>query len=75
MTVAVVAAASFTSCIRPLLTQHRRRGSTLGDAALPCRYYRLPLPMEGAPLEEDFDAFVNILRVNLTFTHFFLKKD
>ncbi|KAL7371801.1 hypothetical protein ABVT39_005309 [Epinephelus coioides] len=28
------------------------------------RYYRLPLPMEGAPLEEDFDAFVNILRVD-----------
>ncbi|KAF3853704.1 hypothetical protein F7725_014392 [Dissostichus mawsoni] len=26
------------------------------------RYYRLPLPMERAPLEEDFDAFVNILR-------------
>ncbi|XP_013862429.1 paladin [Austrofundulus limnaeus] len=26
------------------------------------RYYRLPLPTEGAPLEEDFDAFVNILR-------------
>ncbi|XP_042363457.1 paladin isoform X2 [Plectropomus leopardus] len=26
------------------------------------RYYRLPVPMEGAPLEEDFDAFVNILR-------------
>ncbi|XP_026871582.2 phosphatase domain containing paladin 1b isoform X1 [Electrophorus electricus] len=26
------------------------------------RYYRLPLPMEGAPMEEDFDAFVNILR-------------
>ncbi|XP_007249572.3 phosphatase domain containing paladin 1b isoform X1 [Astyanax mexicanus] len=26
------------------------------------RYYRLPLPIEGAPLEEDFDAFVNILR-------------
>lgn len=26
------------------------------------RYYRLPLPMEGAPLEEDFDAFINILR-------------
>ncbi|XP_039991559.1 paladin isoform X2 [Xiphias gladius] len=26
------------------------------------RYYRLPLPMEGAPLEEDFDLFVNILR-------------
>lgn len=27
------------------------------------RYYRLPLPMEGAPLEETFDSFVNILRV------------
>uniref|UniRef100_A0A8C1D6I7 Phosphatase domain containing paladin 1b n=1 Tax=Cyprinus carpio carpio TaxID=630221 RepID=A0A8C1D6I7_CYPCA len=27
------------------------------------RYYRLPLPMEGAPLEKTFDAFVNILRV------------
>lgn len=26
------------------------------------RYYRLPLPTEGAPREEDFDAFVNILR-------------
>ncbi|XP_056881716.1 paladin isoform X1 [Takifugu flavidus] len=26
------------------------------------RYYRLPLPVEGAPLEEDFDAFVNMLR-------------
>ncbi|XP_014859021.1 PREDICTED: paladin isoform X2 [Poecilia mexicana] len=26
------------------------------------RYFRLPLPVEGAPLEEDFDAFVNILR-------------
>ncbi|XP_053731152.1 paladin isoform X2 [Synchiropus splendidus] len=26
------------------------------------RYYRLPLPMEAAPLEEDFDAFVGILR-------------
>ncbi|KAM8837322.1 paladin isoform 3-T5 [Spinachia spinachia] len=26
------------------------------------RYYRLPLPTEGAPLEEDFDAFVSILR-------------
>uniref|UniRef100_G3NCI0 Paladin n=1 Tax=Gasterosteus aculeatus aculeatus TaxID=481459 RepID=G3NCI0_GASAC len=25
-------------------------------------YHRLPLPMEGAPLEEDFDAFVSILR-------------
>lgn len=56
-------AASFTIRRRLLLTQHRRRGSTLGDAALPCRYYRLPLPVEGAPLEEDFDAFVNILRV------------
>ncbi|XP_053477266.1 phosphatase domain containing paladin 1b isoform X1 [Ictalurus furcatus] len=26
------------------------------------RYYRLLLPMEGAPEEEDFDAFVNVLR-------------
>ncbi|XP_066548991.1 paladin [Amia ocellicauda] len=26
------------------------------------RFYRVPLPMEGAPLEEQFDAFVNILR-------------
>nr|XP_057917007.1 paladin isoform X1 [Doryrhamphus excisus] len=26
------------------------------------RYYRLPLPVEGAPLEQDLDAFVNILR-------------
>ncbi|KAG7261029.1 hypothetical protein CRUP_001372 [Coryphaenoides rupestris] len=26
------------------------------------RYHRLPLPMEGAPMEEDFDAFVKILR-------------
>ncbi|XP_023663900.2 paladin isoform X2 [Paramormyrops kingsleyae] len=26
------------------------------------RYYRLPLPVEGAPLEEDFDAFVTVLR-------------
>ncbi|XP_058236639.1 phosphatase domain containing paladin 1b isoform X1 [Hemibagrus wyckioides] len=26
------------------------------------RYYRLPLPAEGAPLEEDFDAFVKVLR-------------
>ncbi|KAL0964753.1 hypothetical protein UPYG_G00328420 [Umbra pygmaea] len=26
------------------------------------RYYRLPLQMEGAPLEKDFDAFVSILR-------------
>ena len=38
-------------------------GSTPGNNLLCCRYYRLPLPMEGAPLEEDFDAFVNILRV------------
>lgn len=30
----------------------------------PRRYYRLPLPVEGAPLEEDFDAFVNMLRVS-----------
>lgn len=28
------------------------------------RYHRLPLPAEGAPLEEDFDAFVKILREN-----------
>ncbi|XP_061087893.1 paladin isoform X1 [Conger conger] len=28
------------------------------------RYYRLPLPVEGAPLEEEFDAFVDILREN-----------
>uniref|UniRef100_A0AAR2LXN9 Paladin n=1 Tax=Pygocentrus nattereri TaxID=42514 RepID=A0AAR2LXN9_PYGNA len=28
------------------------------------RYYRLPLPMEGAPMEEQFDAFVNMLREN-----------
>ncbi|XP_051945944.1 phosphatase domain containing paladin 1b isoform X1 [Xyrauchen texanus] len=26
------------------------------------RYYRLPLPMEGAPVEETFDALVKILR-------------
>ncbi|XP_055005999.1 paladin [Boleophthalmus pectinirostris] len=26
------------------------------------RYHRLPLPSEGAPLEEEFDAFVKILR-------------
>ncbi|KAF5886610.1 paladin isoform X2, partial [Clarias magur] len=26
------------------------------------RYHRLPLPVEGAPLEEHFDAFVNALR-------------
>ena len=29
----------------------------------PGRYHRLPLPSEGAPMEEDFDAFVKILRV------------
>lgn len=29
-----------------------------------CRYHRLPLPVEGAPLEEHFDAFVNVLRVS-----------
>ncbi|KAI4885193.1 hypothetical protein NFI96_008227 [Prochilodus magdalenae] len=28
------------------------------------RYYRLPLPMEGAPMEEQFDAFVSVLREN-----------
>ncbi|KAI4874210.1 hypothetical protein NFI96_030408 [Prochilodus magdalenae] len=28
------------------------------------RYYRLPLPLEGAPMEEEFDAFVNVLREN-----------
>ncbi|XP_056616779.1 phosphatase domain containing paladin 1b isoform X2 [Triplophysa dalaica] len=28
------------------------------------RYYRLPLPMEGAPMEERFDEFVKILREN-----------
>ncbi|XP_067224663.1 paladin isoform X1 [Chanodichthys erythropterus] len=28
------------------------------------RYYRLPLPMEGAPLEDEFDAFVSVLREN-----------
>ncbi|XP_073773551.1 paladin isoform X1 [Danio rerio] len=28
------------------------------------RYYRLPLPMEGAPMEEQFDAFVKVLREN-----------
>ncbi|TTX88637.1 Paladin [Bagarius yarrelli] len=26
------------------------------------RYHRLPLPVEGAPLEEQFDAFVTVLR-------------
>lgn len=29
-----------------------------------CRYHRLPLPVEGAPLEEHFDAFVSVLRVS-----------
>ncbi|KAM8924371.1 paladin isoform 2-T2 [Pelodytes ibericus] len=28
------------------------------------RYHRLPLPMDGAPLEAQFDAFVNFLREN-----------
>uniref|UniRef100_A0A673MSN1 Paladin n=1 Tax=Sinocyclocheilus rhinocerous TaxID=307959 RepID=A0A673MSN1_9TELE len=28
------------------------------------RYYRLPLPMDGAPQEDQFDAFVNVLREN-----------
>uniref|UniRef100_A0A671LSM4 Paladin-like n=1 Tax=Sinocyclocheilus anshuiensis TaxID=1608454 RepID=A0A671LSM4_9TELE len=28
------------------------------------RYYRLPLPTDGAPLEDQFDAFVNVLREN-----------
>lgn len=46
--------------ISTILTQHRHGGNNL----LCCRYYRVPLPMEGAPLEEDFDAFVNILRVS-----------
>ncbi|CAG04802.1 unnamed protein product, partial [Tetraodon nigroviridis] len=31
-------------------------------------YYRLPLPAEGAPLEEDFDAFVNMLRESSALT-------
>lgn len=45
------------------------RGSEIADrvcCVLHSRYYRLPLPVEGAPLEEDFDAFVNILRVSPT---------
>lgn len=28
------------------------------------RYHRLPLPTEGAPLEEQFDAFIRFLRVS-----------
>ncbi|XP_062331566.1 paladin isoform X1 [Osmerus eperlanus] len=36
------------------------------------RYHRLPLPMEGAPLEEDFDAFVSILRES---PHLLLRTD
>ncbi|KAG8435133.1 hypothetical protein GDO86_013182 [Hymenochirus boettgeri] len=28
------------------------------------RYHRLPLPMDGAPLESQFDAFINFLREN-----------
>lgn len=35
------------------------------------RYYRLPLPMEGAPLEETFDAFISVLRVWLFQTYIF----
>ncbi|XP_041424761.1 paladin isoform X3 [Xenopus laevis] len=31
------------------------------------RYHRLPLPMDGAPLETPFDAFVNFLRENPSF--------
>lgn len=30
----------------------------------PGRYHRLPLPAEGAPLEEQFDAFIRFLRVS-----------
>lgn len=30
----------------------------------PGRYHRLPLPAEGAPLEEQFDAFIRCLRVS-----------
>jgi len=28
------------------------------------RYHRLPLPVDGAPLEEQFDAFICFLRVS-----------
>lgn len=45
-------------------THNTGTGPALGNSLLYCRYYRLPLPVEGAPLEEDFDAFVNILRVS-----------
>lgn len=31
---------------------------------MPGRYHRLPLPAEGAPLEEQFDAFIHFLRVS-----------
>ena len=31
---------------------------------MPGRYHRLPLPAEGAPLEEQFDAFIGFLRVS-----------
>ena len=31
---------------------------------VPGRYHRLPLPAEGAPLEEQFDAFIRFLRVS-----------
>ncbi|XP_016368899.1 paladin-like [Sinocyclocheilus rhinocerous] len=34
------------------------------------RYYRLPLPTEGAPLEDEFDAFVNVLRGSSTKDYF-----
>lgn len=31
---------------------------------VPGRYHRLPLPAEGAPLEDQFDAFIHFLRVS-----------
>lgn len=52
------------SYITMLLIQQRLQVHLWGYY-LRYRYYRLPLPMEGAPLEEDFDAFVNILRVSI----------
>lgn len=36
----------------------------MGLSPSPGRYYRLPLPEQGAPLEAQFDAFVNVLRVS-----------
>ncbi|KAG2462483.1 PALD protein, partial [Polypterus senegalus] len=33
------------------------------------RYLRLPLPMEGAPLEEHFDTFINTLRESPSLLH------